>query len=133
MSGKPPIPSSCHRIAARRFTGGQILRKLDKKWNKYDDLCNAALEKGTSQGDKEADKYNAKCDEISAKRNEIHIKIRDLIDEEDRRMDTFAANKALSLPKLKAGKTRRKRRFSQKSNGKRSRKASPPSTVRKFR
>ncbi len=35
----------------------------------------------------------------------------------------------------KGGKTRRKRRFSRKSNGKarRSRKASPPSTVRKFR
>ena len=132
MNGKPPIPSSSN---ARVNSWWTEIQKLDKKWSKYDDLCNAALEKGTPQGDKEAEKYYNKCSEIEAKRSALHNEIRDLFDKENNRMDKFLANKALPLPKLKAGKTRRRRHFSRKSNGKarRSRKASPPSTVRKFR
>lgn len=105
MNGKPP--SSAKAVVDKLWRG---IAKEDKRLIKYDDLCNAALEKGTPQGDKEAEKYYNKCAEIEAKRAAIHTKIRDLFDRENNRTDKLLQNKALPLPEQNAGKTRRKQR-----------------------
>jgi hypothetical protein len=105
MNRKPP--SSAKAVVDKLWKG---IAKEDKQWDKYDKLCSAALEKGTPQGDKEAEKYYNKCAEIEAKRSALHNEIRGLFDKENNRTDKLLQNKALPLPEQNAGKTRRKQR-----------------------
>ena len=113
---RPPATSD-----ARKARWWKEIGDLDALWNMYDDLCTASLEKETAEGDKEAEVFNAKCVDISAKRNALHAQIRELVNKEIERLEKFKENaKTLKTPEEKqplVGNSRRKRRFSRKSNG----------------
>lgn len=99
MSAKPPSSANAtvNKLMAK-------VAELDTLWSMEDDLCNNALGKGTSEGDKRAEEHYAKCMDLSKQRTAIHEQISALIDEENRRMDEFRKRKETLK---KGGRTRR--------------------------
>jgi hypothetical protein len=100
MSEKPP---SSAKAAVDKLMAK--VAELDTLWGMEDDLCNIAMEEDTEEGNKRAEEHYGKCMAIGKQRMAIHEQISALIDEENRRINKFLANKALPLPK--GGKSRR--------------------------